>query len=70
MAVTSFETQTASASFIARIGTAIVDSMVKFAEASSRYKAIEKINALSDETIAEMGATRAELVRDAIGAHY
>ncbi len=67
MAVTSFDTH--SAPFFARIGPSIFNALIAIAEASPRYKAVEKINALSDDQIEAMGTTRADLVRDALGAY-
>lgn len=65
MAVTSIETH--STPLYARIGASIWSALMHIAENSSQYKAVEKINALSDADIEAMGTTRVDLVREAFG---
>ncbi len=46
--------------------------LVLLAEASPRYRLLQKYNALSDEQLAEMGISRADVVERVFGArvHY
>ncbi len=42
--------------------------LVRMAEASPRYRLLQKYNALSDAQLAEMGMTRADVVERVFGA--
>ena len=49
---------------------AIGNAVIAMAERHPRYKAVEKLNAMSDEQLAEKGLTRVEAVRQILGTYY
>lgn len=50
------------------LGQGLLDLLVVIAEASPRYRLLQKYNALSDAQLAEMGMTRADVVTRVFGA--
>ncbi|MGY6548846.1 MAG: hypothetical protein ACXIU7_07570 [Roseinatronobacter sp.] len=50
------------------IGNGLLNLLVAIAAASPRYQAIEYYNSLSDEDLAKMGMTRADVVQRVFGA--
>ncbi|WP_071795493.1 DUF1127 domain-containing protein [Natronohydrobacter thiooxidans] len=49
-------------------GNGVLNLLVLIAEFTPRYRAIQYYNALSDEELAEMGMTRADVVQKVFGA--
>ncbi|MCC5957178.1 MAG: hypothetical protein JJU07_13850 [Natronohydrobacter sp.] len=49
------------------VGNAVLNLLVSIAEFTPRYRAIQYYNALSDEDLAEMGMTRADVVQKVFG---
>ena len=49
-------------------GNSVLNVLVSIAEHTPRYQAIQYYNSLSDEELAEMGMTRADVVEKVFGA--
>ena len=50
------------------VGNAVMNLLVSIAQSTPRYRAIEYYNALSDDELAQMGMTRADVVQKIFGA--
>lgn len=53
---------------VVNMGSRFMGMLVKIAEFSSTYQAIEYYNSLSDEQLAEMGMTRQDVVEKIFGS--
>lgn len=53
---------------IRRVGLGLFNFLVLLAEISPKYRAIQFYNDLSDEQLAEMGMTRADVVEKVFGS--
>ncbi len=52
-----------------QIGDQILDLMVRIAEKSPKYREITRFNAMSDDELAQLGMTRADVARKVYGAY-
>lgn len=63
MADISFGQSAAQSGFLARLGTKIVNFIEAVQRSNSRARELERLNAMSDEALAEQGLRREDIVR-------
>lgn len=67
----SITTNTAPrANIFARLGTTLLNTLVRVAEANPRYQQAQRLAALSDAELAKLGMTRAEIPQRVWGSRF
>jgi uncharacterized protein YjiS (DUF1127 family) len=67
----SITTNTAPrSSLLARLGTSLLDALVRVAEANPKFQQAQRLAALSDAELARLGMTRADIPQRVWGSRF